>query len=1048
MAADSGRDLEFWVVEEASLETRGPASGRSVQFISCAVCLGNCVGFRHCRCGGDSNRQNREPIASARRSRNFWPQSRMSYKTLIKARHLSGDWADSLQARQVLPSLVRRLIHATIENPSLVRFPAEEGIQRRGWDGLVETDQSNAWVPSGSSGWELSTEKAPISKANREYVKRSKHPGVFDPKKDSFIFVTPRKWEGKVEWCKAKRKWAKVIALDCDDLEQWLEQAPAVDAWLTRLMGELPDGVRDLTSYWAAVANSSIPPLKPDVMLVGRKQTAELLERSLLEAPTEIRVQALSLSELHHFVAALFEKGGEDMLPAMAARAIIVETPDAWHRLATSKNRLFLIPGETLKPDRTMVSEAVSSGHHVLTQLDYTSFRGGTGMRLPRIERFELKQALRNSGFNENRAHRIARESGGSSMILLRLASQFTGQSTPHWSISHEAAPLLPLALLGGWTDQNRHDQALVEKFASCSYQQVHELVVRWMGEADSPVRLIDGVCRFVSREDSWRILSPKFSRGLLDEFQKVAMEVLTEDDPRFQMPPGERYLAGFQKKLPRYSECLRKGIAESVGLLGACGEHTPKGSPTGSSGRAAMIVRELLEDGSSQRWFSLSYLLPLLAEASPDEFLTALESDLQRKDPAVKALFDNKAGGFPSSSPHVGLVWALQVLAWNPVHLARVAITLARLSAIDEGGQNNPRPAGALFELFRFWYPQTSVDIDERLAVLELLSQREPDAAWSLIKALVVHGPDFALSGTKPRWRNTNRCVSLRPSAADLERQRDYAGKVLIRLAGSGFERWLKLVGKLHQLPAISQEAVVSWLRSIKPSQVDEGTRIKIWDALRNFVQEHRFFHNAWWSLKGRVLDNPENVANDLAPRDLSMFYRRFFGNGNRHAFGNIDTPHEERENLEKLQQEEAIRKIFQDSGLSGIFEFSEHVEHPFRVGYVLGNAGIFEDQSAILPEKLTADAVPSTEMARGYLASLLTLHGNDWIEDLPLELWHVDAVVQLVVMLPFAPSTWDLLRRRKARCRSRLLEKSEALRGKFRWHRVDRRNSCTASE
>ena len=41
-------------------------------------------------------------------------------------------------ARQKLPAVIRHLIHATVEKPRLVQFPADEGIQRRGWDGRVD----------------------------------------------------------------------------------------------------------------------------------------------------------------------------------------------------------------------------------------------------------------------------------------------------------------------------------------------------------------------------------------------------------------------------------------------------------------------------------------------------------------------------------------------------------------------------------------------------------------------------------------------------------------------------------------------------------------------------------------------------------------------------------------------------------------------------------------------------------------------------------------------------------------------------------------------
>lgn len=59
----------------------------------------------------------------------------MSYSAWSKGKDLRV-WADTLEARQKLPALVRRLIHATVENPKLVQFPADEGIQRRGWDGV------------------------------------------------------------------------------------------------------------------------------------------------------------------------------------------------------------------------------------------------------------------------------------------------------------------------------------------------------------------------------------------------------------------------------------------------------------------------------------------------------------------------------------------------------------------------------------------------------------------------------------------------------------------------------------------------------------------------------------------------------------------------------------------------------------------------------------------------------------------------------------------------------------------------------------------------
>src|SRR6266849_3429460 len=151
----------------------------------------------------------------------------MVYATWTKASDLR-IWADKLDSRQKLPALIRRLIHATVENPSLSQFPADEGIQRRGWDGILAVAVGNAWVPAGASAWEMGTDQNPATKAEEDYVKRTYSPGPTRIDQTTFVFVTPRKWEGKKKWQEDKRaekKWRDVIVWDCDDLEQWLEVA-------------------------------------------------------------------------------------------------------------------------------------------------------------------------------------------------------------------------------------------------------------------------------------------------------------------------------------------------------------------------------------------------------------------------------------------------------------------------------------------------------------------------------------------------------------------------------------------------------------------------------------------------------------------------------------------------------------------------------------------------------------------------------------------------------------------------------------------------------
>jgi hypothetical protein len=143
----------------------------------------------------------------------------------------------------------------------------------------------------------MGVDQKPETKANSDYKKRTKNPDT-ETKNTTFVFITPRKWEGKTRWLKAKRsekKWLDVLVWDCDDLEQWLETAPAVDAWLARLLGKFPTGVRDLSSYWLSLAATSIPPLTPAVFLAGRSKAEKALREALASVPAEIAISALSL---------------------------------------------------------------------------------------------------------------------------------------------------------------------------------------------------------------------------------------------------------------------------------------------------------------------------------------------------------------------------------------------------------------------------------------------------------------------------------------------------------------------------------------------------------------------------------------------------------------------------------------------------------------------------------------------------------------------------------------------------------------------------------
>jgi len=93
----------------------------------------------------------------------------VQHKIWIKALDLV-NWSDRRDAQEILPRLIRKLIYASCRDISYCSFPADESVQRGGWDGILKgTIKGNEYVPQGDSVWEFSVRNDKI-KADEDYL--------------------------------------------------------------------------------------------------------------------------------------------------------------------------------------------------------------------------------------------------------------------------------------------------------------------------------------------------------------------------------------------------------------------------------------------------------------------------------------------------------------------------------------------------------------------------------------------------------------------------------------------------------------------------------------------------------------------------------------------------------------------------------------------------------------------------------------------------------------------------------------------------------------
>lgn len=847
-------------------------------------------------------------------------------------------WAQRHDAQAQLPQLVRRLIAATADGLSRLSVRAGEGVALPGWDGVAEAARQSTFVPSGISVWEMGV-GAPVSKADGDYRKRTEQPGDVSPADATFVFVTPRRWSGKENWAKERTEegaWGAVIAYDADDLETWLESAPAVHAWISTLLGKDPSEAESLETWWSTWSCATRPAIPPALVLSGREQEAEQLRGFLAGEPATTSVAADSQSEALAFIAASILKPKESSL---IERALVVRSSRAWRQLAVSPTPLLLLPTF----EQPAVAPAVQSGHYVVLPVS-REVAGTHRISLPRLRRAGIEAALLEAGLHHDRASSFATLGRRSLLSLRRTLAINPDTEVPEWAHPEHAPDVVPAVLAGTWHDSSEGDREAVAAIAGRPYDDVTRVLTRWLHAPDPPVRRVGDVWMVAAKADTWVLTASALTSDALSRFRQLAIDVLGGDDPALDFPPDQRMMAGLLGRQRSHSGHLVRGIADTLALMATMSDDVPLPGERRGDAETAVIVRSLLQaankDPTGRRWHSLSDVLPLLAEAAPTKVLQAIEAGSQSADGPVLHLFqDGEQSSFYSSgSPHCSLLWALEVLAWVPDYLPHAALQLATLARLDPGGRTLNRPFNSLRDILLLWRPGTAASLDERVQVVDLIRHREPDVAWRLMLRLIPPGRDTASSTASPDRRDWKPESTGGVFAAGLVRAVELIVERAAADAGVDGTRWAALLARLVTTYGSAYEIGMKVFQTVDPSSMNSVGRVAVYRTLRKLVNSHRQFPDADWTMPAAAVHRLAELIPRFVPDDLVGKHSWLFDEHALDAF--LGDDREERLLSLAEAQDEALREILDACGFDGILDWAATLAKPDFSAIQISNA------------------------------------------------------------------------------------------------------------
>jgi len=876
------------------------------------------------------------------------------------------------EAQDRLPELIRRLL---LETPGAgqVSIRTGDGVALAGIDGVATLEGQTHLLPSGKIWFEFGTDQNSKRKASKDYEGRK-----CEAQRDvTFIFVTVRRWQGKDSWAAehhADNLFKDVLVLDADDLEAWLQAAPATHLWISELLGLRPRDALALETWWDRFSALTEPVLPLSLFVAGRTVERQQLHVLLSGKPTITSIQTEWVYDAWGFLHACLTPNDDKWREPRAVT--IVRSPEVWDRIVSLPGQGILIPDF----DNADVARAITSGRHVVSIVDSDSaMRRGVDIRLPRVGRLEAAEAFRAGEAKWGTADRLAVLARRSMPALVRWISRSPRVQRPTWCQPPLATTLTALMLASRWTDTPEDLQVLSELVAVPAADLKRSIADASRG-SDIAIRSVRGMFLFTSLEEAFLELRNHLSSELVSRWAEIAIKVLLAPSPFEGLRPHERIIAQLKGQQRTYSHALKRGIAESLAVAGAIEPSLENTDLLSSAAQRVVrnLLRQVTTDSESHTWDAIAEVLPFLAEAAPNDFLATLEEDLASSDPTVGIMFQtvDEPLLLGPSGQHHHLLWALEVLCWSPDHLVRATQILTELCRFELPKNSGNNPIASMSTVLCGWVRNTGADVAVRLQALDACRIVSEKISWDLLKALWPDSNAWVSPPYEPRYQLWKPPSDQMPTSDWLTFVMGLVDRALEwAVADRSSLPWL--VTALSKVGSDQSNRIIDFLEiEASRSELDKDIRLNLFEKVRATLARHERFQNADWAMPAEQRTRLYKLANLLQPTDDLRRFSYLFG-WRPPLLGTDLNDHEQYRTVLNAKRREALDILFSHpDAWEQLSAVTVRAEAPTQVGWALSTYEPI-DALATMLDWLASDSQALHDAATTWVRSYLAVYG-----------------------------------------------------------------------
>ncbi len=830
----------------------------------------------------------------------------------ITSTHLK-TWAATKDCQQLLPELVKKLIEASVADADHLSFPSGDAVSLPGWDGVVSCGTGADFVPEGISLWECGTTEDVKGKIDSDFAKRDKNSLGYGKESSTFVFVTPRIWTGAEEWVNNHQtEWKKIVVYTAIELERWIEQRPSVGMWLAEKLRILPAGGYILPEeYWEKWAQGEKVNLPYQIILPGREKISQRIIEACLK-PSLLVLKALSQNECIAFAIASILTSEKSHV--LNSRMIVVTDKSAFDDLVNHYDNLIILT--TLTED---LQYTVRRGHSVIVASTPADQLNGC-VALPIIEKEGFVGALVNAGVNEIEARRISMDTTRDVNVLRRIFGVIIDK--PKWAERDVLGDLLPAFLVGKWNSNLKGDREILEVLSGMNYEQYEAKLQIHVFEENSP---------FIHIGSIWRVRSPyevmQYARGFLtdpmmEKYRQVCLNLIQDDDSN-AVEEFECEKFKFWNFNQKYSSVIKKGSFQNLILLslGKCSDKISRW--------VEHTLKEMLNDWDLTRFLSNRHYLEILAEASPEAFLSLMEG---LPECMVEKIFTprKKELSLNTEIYYADVLFALEMLAWNAEYLNRVTRLLLRYSAYKNESNYSNKPINSLCSIYRLYAPQTFVSFADRMALLKACSSDYKETLFQLcVMICESRRMGWFTHNSYYRWRmygNSDSNTSGALKKSDVE--------AVVRLMLECCEPTAENLSKILELSfnhniGKCDNLIITF---VKEHLTDMTDRQLVVDSLRKEINQYMLYPNSCRFSSNDEVNVYMDLLDNIEPKDALHKNLWLFENTY------VQLPHKQFEkfnyelNSRELLQEriKVVQKIIEEQGTDGVWELVNAAKCP----------------------------------------------------------------------------------------------------------------------